>query len=402
MSQVPQNRAAERAAISLLSFSPKCFSEMPWTPDLFHDPANQIIFAALESASAAGEPTDLIAVTARMESDGTLEAAGGAAGLSEILLTFGGPNPRQAEYYFGLLSEALVARKTLQAVRAGLPDLEQMTATPAEFVERIAAEAQGPEIAHRATLAEHLDSLCAELERNEPQECFTTGLPSLDRYLAGGFHRGELAVIAADTSRGKSVLLSMAALASAQAGKATLLFSLEMPARDILRRMAANVAGLPILSARDNPTKRHMDAASRAIISLHCQPLLIVDNLSSLTDIEREARRMARLKKADLIVIDYLQLVENSAADNREQAVSEVARKLKNIALGCGSVVLTASQMNEDGKLRESRAIGHHADFVLNIGDGEITVGKNRRGPRGVSVPVTLRGELGRFEEGKE
>ena len=400
MSAVPQNRTAERAALSVLSFSPHCLAIFPWSGDLFHDPANELIFRAIESAAGAQEPCDLTGITARMESDGTLEAAGGAAALTEILFTLGGPNPGMAEYYFQLLADSHTARQTLQAVNAGLPDLEQQTITPAEFVERIAAEAQGPPIVTHATLAEHLDSLCAELERNEPQEYFSTGLPGLDRHLSGGFQRGELAVVAADTSRGKSILLSMSALASAQAGKATVLFSLEMPAKSILKRMAANLAGLPILGARDNPSKRHMDAISRAIVGLYQLPLLIVDNLCSLPDIERECRRLARLKKADMIAVDYLQLVENSTADNREQAVAEVARKLKNLALGCGSVVLTASQMNESGQLRESRAVGHHADHVLNIGEDGISIVKNRRGPRDLAVSVTMRGELGRFEEG--
>jgi replicative DNA helicase len=142
-----------------------------------------------------------------------------------------------------------------------------------------------------------------------------------------------------------------------------------------------------------------MDSASRAIRALYGLPLTIVDNLSSLADIDREARRLARLKKADVVIVDYLQLVENPEADSREQAVSEIARKLKNLALNCGAVVLTASQMNEAGQLRESRAIGHHADTIINIGDDRITVEKNRRGARGIGVNVTLRGELGRFEE---
>ena len=399
MSQVPQNQTAERAALSILSYSPKCLLDLPWSAELFHSPACQMIFEAIEAAARAGNETALVPLTSSMEAAGTLAVVGGAAGLTEILMTFGGPNPGQARYYFEKLTDALTARKTLTAALAILPDLQQMTVQPAEFAERIAAAAQGPEIAQRETLANHLDALCAELERNESAECFSTGLPGLDRHFAGGFHRGELGVVAAETSGGKSVLLGMTALASAQAGKATTLFSLEMPAKDVLKRMAANLAGLPIIGAKDKPSKRHMDAISRAILSLYAMPLTIIDNLASLQDIEREARRLARLKKADLIAVDYLQLVENTAADSREQAVSEVARKLKNIALGCGSVVLTASQMNEDGKLRESRAIGHHADFVIGIGGGTITIEKNRRGPRGPSVAVTLRGELGRFEE---
>jgi hypothetical protein len=63
------------------------------------------------------------------------------------------------------------------------------------------------------------------------------------------------------------------------------------------------------------------------------------------------------------------------------------------------AITENASELNEDGKLRESRAIGHHADFVVSIGNGTLVVVKNRRGPRDASIPVRLRGELGRFEE---
>lgn len=396
---VPQNRTAERAALSILSFSPKCLLDLPWSAELFHDPTCQLIFDAIETAAAQGHGTDLIGLTSAMEAAGTLKAAGDAGRLTEIIFTFGGPNPGLAAEYFAKLSAAHTARKTLAAARGGLADLEQMTVRPGEFADRVAAAAQGPELATRATLAEHLDSLCAELERSEAQECFSLGLPGLDRHLSGGLHRGELGVVAADTSRGKSILLSMAALSAIQQGKAVALFSLEMPGKDILRRMAANLAGLPILSAHEKPSKHHMDATSRAITTLYGLPLTIVDNLSTLADIDREARRLARMKKADVVIVDYLQLVENPDADSREQAVSEVARKLKNLALNCSAVVLTASQMNEAGQLRESRAIGHHADTIINIGDTRITVEKNRRGSRGVGVNVTLRGELGRLEE---
>ena len=128
-------------------------------------------------------------------------------------------------------------------------------------------------------------------------------------------------------------------------------------------------------------------------------PLTIIDNLASLAAIEAEARRLIRTKKADVVIIDYVQLVENSGAETREACVAEVARKFKNLALSGQCAVLTASQLNEDGRLRESRAIGHHADIVVHISGDALVINKNRRGPRDVSIPVTLRGELGRFEE---
>jgi predicted ATP-dependent serine protease len=134
--------------------------------------------------------------------------------------------------------------------------------------------------------------------------------------------------------------------------------------------------------------------------SLYGLPITPIDNVANLTAIETEARRLIRLRKADVVIVDYLQLVENSGPETPEACVAEVARKFKNLALTGNCAVLTASQLNEDGRLREARAIGHHADFVINIIDIALVVGKNRRGPRDVSIPVRLRGELGRYEEG--
>ena len=275
-----------------------------------------------------------------------------------------------------------------------------MQLSPELFAERIAAAAQGPEIVERVTLQEHIDSLVDELERQEPPESFSTGLSKLNLQLDGGVHRGELLVVAGETSCGKSMLLGTAALACAQVGNHVLYVSLEMPAKDILRRMVANIAGIRIKGVHEKPDDKEKGATTKAICTLSSLPITIKDNLAILTAIESEVRRLTRLKKADVVMIDYLQLVENCAADNREQAMAEVARKLKNLALGCGWAVFTASQLNDDGKLRESRAIGHHADLVISMGNDVLKVIKNRRGPRDVSIPVILRAEIGRFEDG--
>ena len=107
-----------------------------------------------------------------------------------------------------------------------------------------------------------------------------------------------------------------------------------------------------------------------------------------------------------MIIVDYLQIVSMPKADNREQAISELTRRLKLTALKSQSLVVTASQLNDDGKLRESRAIGHHADHALFIihekNNSSIVVEKNRRGARGVGFPVVMRGEISRFEQGEK
>ena len=107
--------------------------------------------------------------------------------------------------------------------------------------------------------------------------------------------------------------------------------------------------------------------------------------------------------KADLVVVDYLQIVSMPKADTREQAISELTRRLKLTSTKAGVAIVTASQINEDGKLRESRAIGHHSDHVVAVlhdeGGSRIRILKNRRGSRDISIPIKMRGEISRFEE---
>jgi replicative DNA helicase len=264
-----------------------------------------------------------------------------------------------------------------------------------------------------------------DLEDKTPIEHFPTGIPKLDKLLGGGARRGEMLVVGAQTSGGKSILLYQAALQALLNGKSVTIFSLEMPAKAILQRMASNLVGKTILPMREmaGVTEWRGVASAKdissAIIQLMQMKLTIRDDLSEVGEIIAEASRLASLNKADVIVVDYLQIVTMPSADNREQAVSELSRRLKLTALKTNSVVLTASQLNDDGAVRESRAIGHHTDFLLIISHPDekkkelptyrkkpetqstsrVRIDKNRRGQRDVFVPVKMRGDISRFEQ---
>jgi replicative DNA helicase len=198
-----------------------------------------------------------------------------------------------------------------------------------------------------------------------------------------------------------------------------------MPAKAILQRIASNLLGKTILPLREmeGVTEWRGVASAKdissAITQLMQMKLTIRDDLSEVGEIAAEASRLASLGKADLIVVDYLQIVTMPSADNREQAVSELSRRLKLTGLKTNSAVITASQLNDEGAVRESRAIAHHTDFLVLISHPDekkkdtssfkkkvetqptsrIHVGKNRRGQRDVFVPVKMRGEISRFEQ---
>jgi replicative DNA helicase len=260
------------------------------------------------------------------------------------------------------------------------------------------------------TIKQHILEIVDDLENKTKLDTFTTGMFDLDQNFNGGFQRGEMVVVGAQTSGGKSILLYQIALEALLNDKSVAIFSLEMPSKSILRRMAANLIGKRIVNSGDfgdgtSFVASHKEVAN-ALQSLMKMKLTLRDDLSEVGAIDSEAQRLASIGKADVIVVDYLQIVSLPNADNREQAISELTRRLKLTANKTQTLVLTASQLNDDGKLRESRAIGHHADAVINIqhdkSGSAILVEKNRRGARGLAFPVVMRGEISRFEQGEK
>jgi replicative DNA helicase len=208
-------------------------------------------------------------------------------------------------------------------------------------------------------------------------------------------------VIAGRTGKGKSALLIQAAAANASLGTRVVYVSLEMPRTDVLLRIVSAASGCPMPPNLGGSRKgKEYQGFVSAVCEAQSLPLTIHDGIADLAAIAEVIRNAARHEKAAIVIVDYLQLVE-CVGDTREQAVSEVARKLKVLAAQEQIAILTASQVNETGQLRESRAIGHHADGVIFIRgdskDGTIELSKFRRGPLSVITGVRLDGPTSRF-----
>jgi replicative DNA helicase len=159
-----------------------------------------------------------------------------------------------------------------------------------------------------------------------------------------------------------------------------------MPAEDVLYRVTSAGTGI----SPNHPGFR------KALCEMQAAPLTVFDNASDLADILAIIRTAARKDGTCIAVVDYLQLVE-AKADSRELAMSEIARRLKAVAQAENIACATASQLNDNGQLRESRAIGHHANLVLGIGDDGLSCKKFRRGPMGWTIPAELHGPTSRF-----
>ncbi len=406
---IPIANTAENAAISLLVSNPDTFSQLHWEPSYFFQIATRSVFEAIEAIHSRTGVITAVSVISELETTGKLMDAGGVDGIMEMIKTiYIAPGPVSvsiADDYRQQLIKAKSYRDAIRLLDKSNQDIRDMRMDLNELSEEIAkCVVTDSEV---KTINQHITELVDDLENKNKLDCFKTGMHDLDTGFGGGFHRGEMVVVGAQTSGGKSILLYQIALEALLDNKSVAIFSLEMPCKSILRRMASNMIGKKIVNQGDFGDGTSFVASfkeiANALQALVKMPMTLRDDLSEVGAIDAEAQRLAALGKADVIIVDYLQIVSMPKADNREQAISELTRRLKLTALKSQSLVVTASQLNDDGKLRESRAIGHHADHVVSIehekSGSTIFVEKNRRGARGVGFPVIMRGEISRFEQ---
>jgi replicative DNA helicase len=398
----PLADTSEKAALSCMLANFAILDAMPWREEYFFHHANKRIFAAIAKCHGEGAKTDFWAVQAELERAGHLDEVGGPAELTEIVTAMPVGDPEVARWHFNALAKAAQYRKAHALATEAAEAFLRQDGSPAEIGARLAEIALETQT-KRQSLAEQIGALVDDLERKERPSRFDTGISSIDS-LDAGFGPGDLLTIAAPTSGGKSILLLQIALKAAQAGKNVLVFSLEMPPKKILRRMLANMLGRPVKGISEGLCEGDMRAIQGGIIELQGLPLHIEPETRDMNGIEATAREFAAKGKCDLVIVDYIQLVhlrELGKNETREQHVSEIVRRLKALALSLNIGAATASQLNDEGKLRESRAIGMHSDHVWIIRgdeDGEMLVmDKVRDGERGISVPLVMQGQLSRF-----
>jgi replicative DNA helicase len=385
---IPQNAEAEQAALGCLLFGASPHS-VPLTADHFAAPNHQTIFATICDMAERGHAVTVEAVTVELRAKGELENVGGPGVVTAL---YGAQGPIGGDsllaFHFDHLERSRQSREAFIYCHRHLPEMVAGRLPAPQFAEELAARC-APVAASAGHTAESIvREMDAEETQGEPPELFPTGLRPLDALLAGGLHRGELGVIAGETGGGKSALMIQAAATVAEEGQPVLYLSLEMPRRDVLCRIAAAVSGCP----------PHHSKFKAALCAAQVLPLTIHDDLSDLAEILAAIRSAARSPKAPaaLVCVDYLQLIEASG-DTRELALSETTRRLKLIALRERVVILTASQLNDNGLLHGCRAIGHHADAVLGISDKGISLLKFRRGQRNVIATCRLDGATSRF-----
>jgi replicative DNA helicase len=408
MKKVPIAQKSEAAALSLIAIDRNILSQQTWDSGYFAINANRLVFDALQGVHQRTGVCCPFSAIAELEATSNLEAAGGEEAVHQILSTMkvasGKVCQDMADDYRKHLHKTKAYRDVITLMESEEPNLRTGKTNLKELSETImkCAEDRTSKV---KPVKDLIIEIIDEMEGKVKEEVYPTGLLKLDRALKGGMHKGEMMTVASETGGGKSIYLVQAALANLMDGRSVLFFSLEMKAKDILTRMACNLAGYPIREPEEYKTvnKDELAKISAALLKLHQLPLEIVDGVAEIEEIEAQINRYTGEKRADVIVVDYLQIISYDRVDSREGQLSEIARRLKLVARTNNVIVLTASQLNDEGRLRESRAIGMHSDQVVYVEHikekSRLTVKKNRRGARNYMTEIIMRGDISRLEE---
>lgn len=414
--QPPQAIEAEQAVIGGLLLDNNAIDRVDFLrPGDFYSARHRLLFEAISRMLAAGKPAD--ALTAAETLGEKLEEVGGQAYIGSLALNT--PSAANIRRYAEIVRNAGIRRQLIAASRETIDECLQPGAPePREIAERaesrvlavLGDELFDSEIEYGALLRETVGR--TEDMRNGKREAVTeTGFAKLDALLCGGLQSGDLIILAARPSVGKTALALNIAAHVAHRGRPAF-FSLEMDRRQIAQRGLAMAAQIPLDSIRSGSLTgdelNHL--ADVAIDQSHSRILLDDRGAIGLAYIRARCRRWKRQGGLSLVVVDYLQLMRGEGS-NREQEVSSISRGLKALAKDLRVPVLALCQLSRalEGRidkrpqlydLRESGAIEQDADAVLmlyrddlqvadsqNAGLAEVLIRKQRNGPLGV---VTL------------
>jgi len=427
--ELPRNIEAEQVVLGSAILEPQ--GTIPilverLSPEHFYQRRHRVIFRTIRELFDRGEPADVVSLANRLEERGEMERAGGRMYLNELLDRV--TTTASVEYYAEIVRKKATLRSLIEAGgRIAEIGYDEVSETD-EILDK--AESMIFDISSRDSagsyalvsdfLYEHIETLEA-LHRDKNRHIvsgFSTGFPRLDEMLSG-LQRSDLIIVAGRPGTGKTSFALAVARHVAIREKASVgVFSLEMAKEQLLERLLCGEGRVSLHQLRGGyiSTAKWGDIATAA--GKLQKATIIIDDTpgSSILEIRAKARRMASQHHLDLVIVDYMQLVEGSVrTDVREQEIAHISRSLKRLARELNVPVIAVSQLNRAveqreskyprlADLRESGSIEQDADVVMFIyradyykqpdqdsassgqgaaSDAEIIIAKQRNGPLG-------------------
>lgn len=437
----PQNLEAEMSVLGGILLDNDALNKAleHLRPDDFYRPAHAKIFSSFITLSERNEPADLVTLTSVLKEHGTLDEVGGTAYLSTLVDYV--PTAANIVYYCRLVKEKAISRKLIQVATdiAGRGyeggEVEASLDWAESEIFKIAnMKSRKSFFSTKDIIKDTIKTIEQLYGRKELITGVPTGFLDLDT-MTSGLQKGDLVIIAGRPSMGKTAFcLNLIEYASIHATEPVpaAIFSLEMSKEQLVQRMLCSVARIDASRVRTGKlaqTEFPKLVTAAGVISE--APIYIDDTPAiSVLELRAKARRLKQEHDVGLIVVDYLQLMQGSNTESRQQEISEISRSLKALAKELMVPVIALSQLNRSlesrtdkrpilADLRESGAIEQDADVIMFLyresvycevckkrdqscekgheRDAEVIIGKQRNGPLGVEK-LTFLGEFTRFE----
>jgi replicative DNA helicase len=427
----PNSIEAEQSVIGAMLLEKEAISatsEMLRAED-FYKEAHKLIFEAVMELYDKDEPVDLVTIVDILRGKGILETIGGITYLSNLAASV--PTTANIKYYARIVEEKSTLRKLIKSASK----IMEKSYEASEEVPSILDEAEKDifDISQKAMvhdfepISKILEKGFNEIERMYINKGSITGIPSgffdLDSKTSG-FQKGDLVLIAARPSMGKTAFaLNVAQYASLRNGNSVAVFSLEMSKEQLVNRMLCAEANIDMLKLRTG----NLDDDDWVRLAKSAGPLasakVFIDDTPgiSVTEMRSKCRRLKIEHGLDMIIVDYLQLIQGrSKTENRQQEVSEISRSLKTLAKEIDAPVIALSQLSRAPEaradhrpmlsdLRESGSIEQDADVVMFLyrdeyynkeseekNVAECIIAKQRNGPTG-TVKLAWLGQYSKF-----
>lgn len=432
---LPANESAERYVLGSIILNDELYAQAAGKMSVgdFSLESHRRIFQRMGELAGRGETIDRVTLCNELMGCQQLESIGGLSYL--VSLDEGLPQTVNVESYIRIVKEKSLARKVITVAHGMMqrayedPAHEVIDFAGSRLLE-LGAERESKGLVSAAQiLEEHPGGINALLSPHLQKRGLLSGFKRLD-YMTGGFKPGELILLAARPSMGKSAIgLNIAAYLAIEHAKRVAVFSLEMSKEDVLTRLILSDSRI------DGQKFRHgkLDSDDRTRLRLSGNLIssigIWIDDTSSVNvmDINAKARTLQAESGLDLVIVDYIQLMSGSRGNNRNEEVSGISRGLKLMAKSLKVPVIGLSQLSRAPEtragdhrpqlsdLRDSGSIEQDADMVAFIyreefykpdredlrGHAELLLQKQRNGPTGKIELVWVNSSM-RFENRAE
>ncbi len=419
----PHSVEAEQSLLGGLLIDEKAWDQVGdvVTGEDFYRPDHRLIFEALAELAASGKPGDMVTVSEQLQRKGQLDEAGGLGYLGTLARDT--PTAANVRAYAQIVRERALLRRLVSAGRdIAASVFNDDGATARDLVDlaeqrvfAIAEQSTGArDGAQRisALLPPLIDKIDEWHSNPDGMRGLPTGFTDFDRK-TGGLRGGDLVIIAG----------AEYAACNPQSRASVVVFSMEMPAEQVVTRMLASIGHVPLNGIRSGQISDDDWVRITAATSQLSEAKIFIDESAALTptELRARARRIKREHGLGLVIVDYLQLMQvPGTKENRATEIAEISRGLKALAKELNVPVIALSQLNRGveqrtekkpvmSDLRESGAIEQDADMILLIyreevyeknttkkGMAEIDLAKHRNGETGTIV-LTFQGQYSRF-----